>query len=148
MRSSLGFFLSVVALVAGIALSEAQAQQTHQWIPRELDARDYKLSSYEQNGLYYCSSRDRKIVDTEFENGYVLLIFEHAVPRFFLEKEIAPDLLGKLRAIEIGQFYNVLCIHSFFRDDWQERYDAEHTVSDRLLNIRKGQENREFVEIQ
>ena len=148
MRSSSGFFLSVVALVAGIALSEAQAQQTHQWIARELDARDYKLSSYEQNGLYYCSSRDQKIIETQFENGYVLLIFEHAAPRFFREKEIAPDLLGKLRAIETGQFYSVLCIHSFFRDDWQERYDAEHTVSDRLLNIRKEQENREFVEIQ
>ena len=64
MRSRLGFFLSVVVVVADIALSEAQAQQTHQWIKRELDARDYKLSSYERNGLYYCSSEDQKIVDT------------------------------------------------------------------------------------
>ena len=83
---------------------------------------------------------------TQFENGYVLIIFEHAAPRFFLEKEIAPDLLGKLRAIEIEQFYSVLCIHSFFRDDWQERYDAEHTVSNRLLNIRETQ-GKEFVAI-
>lgn len=146
MRSRLGFFLSVVVVVADIALSEAQAQQTHQWIKRELDARDYKLSSYERNGLYYCSSEDQKIVDTQFENGYVLIIFEHATPRFFLEKEIVPDLLGKLRAIEIEQFYSVLCIHSFFRDDWQERYDAEHTVSARLLNISKTQ-SKEFVAI-
>jgi hypothetical protein len=146
MKSSFRSFLSVLALVAGIALSEAQAQQTHQWITRELDARDYKLSSYEQNGVYYCSIADQKIIDTQFENGYVQIIFEHAAPRFFLEKEIAPDLLGKLRAVEIGQFYSVLCIHSFFRDDWQERYDAEHTVSARLLNIRKTQ-GKEFVAI-
>jgi hypothetical protein len=146
MKSSFRSFLSVLALVAGIALSEAQAQQTHQWITRELDARDYKLSSYEQNGVYYCSIADQKIIDTQFENGYVLIIFEHAAPRFFLEKEIAPDLLGKLRAIEIGEFYSVLCIHSFFRDDWQERYDAEHTVNARFLNIRKTQ-GREFVAI-
>jgi len=144
MRSSVGVFLAVVLVLTNIALSEAQAQETRQWITRELDARDYKLSAYEQNGLYYCSSRDQ-IVDTQFENGYVLLIFEHAAPRFFLEKEIVPDLVGKLRAIEVGQFYSILCIHSFFRDDWQERYDAEHTVSDRLLNIRK--ESTEFVAI-
>jgi len=144
MRSSVGVFLAVVLVLTNIALSEAQAQETRQWITRELDARDYKLSAYEQNGLYYCSSRDQ-IVDTQFENGYVLLIFEHAAPRFFLEKEIVPDLVGKLRAIEVGQFYSILCIHSFFRDDWQERYDAEHTVSDRLLNIRKA--NTEFVAI-
>jgi len=54
------------------------------------------------------------IIDTQFENGYVLIIFEHAAPLFFLEKEIAPDLLGKVRAIEMEQFYSVLCIHSFF----------------------------------
>lgn len=139
MRNSFRSFLSVVALVAGIALSEAQAQERHLWITRELEAGNYKLSSYEQNGLYYCSSLDQKIVGTQFENGYVLIIFERDAPRFFKEKEIVPGLLAKLRAIEIGQFYNVLCIHSFFRDDWQERYNAERTVSDRLLNIRKTQ---------
>jgi hypothetical protein len=48
-------------------------------------------------------------------------------------------------AIEIGQFYSVLCIH-FFRDDWQERFDAKHTVSARLLNIRKTQ-GKKFVAI-
>jgi hypothetical protein len=147
MRSTFRSFLFIVALVASRALSEAQAQETHDWITRELDARDYKLSSYEENGVYYCSIGDQKIIDTQFENGYVQIIFEHAAPRFFLEKEIAPDLLGKLRAIEIGQFYSVLCIHSFFRDDWQEHYDAEHTVSARLLNIRKKQD-KEFVAIQ
>ena len=55
------------------------------------------MSSYEENGVYYCSIADQKIIDTQFENGYVLIIFEHAAPRFFLEKEIAPDLLGKTK---------------------------------------------------
>ena len=101
MRSTFRSFLFIVALVASRALSEAQAQETHDWITRELDARDYKLSSYEENGVYYCSIGDQKIIDTQFENGYVQIIFEHAAPRFFLDKEIAPDLLGKLR---LGNF--------------------------------------------
>jgi hypothetical protein len=65
MRSSFRSFVSVVALVAGLTLSEAQAQETRQWITIELEAGNYKLSSYEQNGLYYCSSQDQKIVGSE-----------------------------------------------------------------------------------
>ena len=106
----------------------------HRWITRELANGSYRLSEYEENGLYYCSSAEQKVVDTKFENGYALIIFEHVAPRFFLQKEISPNLLIKLQAID--QFYNVLCVHSFFRDDWQKRYDEDHTVSDRLLNKR------------
>jgi hypothetical protein len=131
------WFLGVVAFVAGMTFSEARAQQVHQWITKELANGSYKLSEYEENGLYYCSSAEQKIVDTRFENGYALIVFEHAAPRFFLQREISPDLLAKLRAIELEQFYNTLCIHSFFRDDWQKLYDEDHTVSDRLLNIKK-----------
>jgi len=145
MRGAVRSFLFIVGLVAGLTLSEAQAQQTHQWITKELDAGHYKLSSYEENGLYYCSVREQKIIDTQFENGYVLLIFEHEAPRFFREKEVPLPLLSKLRAVEPGQFYSVLCVHSFFRDDWQERYDAEHTVNDRLLNIMRKEQDQEFV---
>lgn len=139
------YFLCLVVFVAGLTLSEAQAQQVHQWITRELANGSYKLSDYEENGLYYCSSAEQKIVDTNFENGYALIIFEHAAPRFFLQREISPDLLKKLQAIELEQFYNVLCIHSFFRDDWQNRYNEEHTVSDRLLNIKKH--DKELVDV-
>jgi len=139
------WFLGVVAFVAGMTFSEARAQQVHQWITKELANGSYKLSEYEENGLYYCSSAEQKIVDTRFENGYALIIFEHAAPRFFLQREISPDLLAKLRAIELEQFYNVLCIHSFFRDDWQKRYDEDHTVSDRLLNIKK--QDKELVDV-
>ena len=137
MRISSRHFLCLVVLVAGLSLSEAQAQQVHRWITRELANGSYKLSEYEENGLYYCSSAEQKIVDTKFENGYALIVFEHAAPRFFLQREISADLLKKLQAIEIEQFYNVLCVHSFFRDDWQKRYDEHHTVTDRLLNIKK-----------
>jgi hypothetical protein len=139
------WFLGVVAFVAGMTFSEARAQQVHQWITKELANGSYKLSEYEENGLYYCSSAEQKIVDTRFENGYALIVFEHAAPRFFLQREISPDLLAKLRAIELEQFYNVLCIHSFFRDDWQKRYDEDHTVSDRLLNIKKH--DKELVDV-
>ena len=139
------WFLGVVAFVAGMTFSEARAQQVHQWITKELANGSYKLSEYEENGLYYCSSAEQKIVDTRFENGYTLIVFEHAAPRFFLQREISPDLLAKLRAIELEQFYNVLCIHSFFRDDWQKRYDEDHTVSDRLLNIKKH--DKELVDV-
>ena len=139
------WFLGVVAFVAGMTFSEARAQQVHQWITKELANGSYKLSEYEENGLYYCSSAEQKIVDTRFENGYALIVFEHAAPRFFLQREISPDLLAKLRAIELEQFYNVLCIHSFFRDDWQKRYDEDHTVSDRLLNIKK--QDKELVDV-
>ena len=139
------WFLGVVAFVAGMTFSEARAQQVHQWITKELANGSYKLSEYEENGLYYCSSAEQKIVDTRFENGYALIIFEHAAPRFFLQREISPDLLAKLRAIELEQFYNTLCIHSFFRDDWQKLYDEDHAVSDRLLNIKKH--DKELVDV-
>jgi hypothetical protein len=137
MRNSSRYFLCLIVFGAGLTLSDAQAQQVHRWITGELANGSYTLSEYEENGLYYCSSAEQKIVDTKFENGYALIIFEHAAPRFLLQKEIAPDLLKKLQAIELDQFYNVLCVHSFFRDDWQNRYEEDHTVSDRLLNIKK-----------
>lgn len=145
MRISARYFLCLVALIAALTLGEAQAQQVHRWIEKELATGSYKLSEYEENGLYYCSSAEQKIVDTRFENGYALIVFEHAAPRFFLQREISPDLLAKLRAIELEQFYNTLCIHSFFRDDWQKLYDEDHTVSDRLLNIKKH--DKELVNV-
>lgn len=145
MRISARYFLCLVALIAALTLGEAQAQQVHRWIEKELATGSYKLSEYEENGLYYCSSAEQKIVETRFENGYALIVFEHAAPRFFLQREISPDLLAKLRAIELEQFYNTLCIHSFFRDDWQKLYDEDHTVSDRLLNIKKH--DKELVNV-
>jgi hypothetical protein len=135
-------FLCAVACIAAIAFDEVRAQYAPQWITKDLDAGRYKLSAYEENGVYYCSVGDARIIDMQFENGYAQIIFEHDAPRFFQEKEISPNLLKKLRIVQIGQFYNLLCVHSFFRDDWQARYDAEHTVNDRLLNITKTQHTK------
>ena len=145
MRRSFRSFLFILALAAIGAPNKVKAEEGGEWISLELASKNYKISSYEEDGVYYCSIRDQKIIDTQFDNGYVLIIFEREAPRFFMEKEISPDLLRKLKAIEFGQFYSVLCIHSFFRDDWQERYDAEHTVTDRLLNIWKRP--KEFVKL-
>ncbi|HEX7230590.1 MAG TPA: hypothetical protein VF452_09365, partial [Candidatus Binatia bacterium] len=72
--------------------------------------RKLYVSEYEENGLCYCSTAEQKIVDTQFENGYVLIVFEHAAPRFSLQREISLDFSMKLQAIELEQFYNVLCI--------------------------------------
>lgn len=137
-------FLFIVALLAIGVPSKAKAEPGGEWVSRELAMRDYKISAYEQDGVYYCSVTGEKIIETQFKDGYALIIFEREAPRFFMEKELSPDLLTKLKAIELGQFYTVLCIHSSFRDDWQQRYDAEHAVSDRLLNIRK--QTKELVQ--
>jgi len=59
----------VSSLVAGLTFSEAQAQQAHGWITRELANGSYNLSEYEENGLYYCSTAEQKIVDTQFEKA-------------------------------------------------------------------------------
>jgi hypothetical protein len=69
----------------GLTFSEAQAQ-VHQWITRESANGSYKLSEYEENGLNHCSSAEQKIVETRFENGYALIIFEHAALAFSCKK--------------------------------------------------------------
>ena len=40
-----------------------------------------------------------------------------------------------MKAVEVGQFYTVLCMHSSFLDDWQQRYDAEHSVTRRFTRL-------------
>ncbi len=136
MKNRLKFFLAIV-LAATLAGTVTEAQQALQWITNQLDSGNYKLSEYERNGAYYCSTIEEKVIDTRFENGYALIIFAHAAPRFFQQKELSSELLKKLRGIALEQFYSILCIHSAFRDDWQDRYDADGTVTDKLLNIEK-----------
>ncbi len=138
-------FVFLIALLSIGVPSQAKAEPGGEWVSRELAMRDYKISAYEEDGVYYCSITGQKIIDTEFKDGYVLITFEHEAPRFFMEKELSPDLLRKLKAVELGQFYTVLCIHSSFRDDWQQRYDSEHSVTDRLLNI--GKQTEELVKL-
>ena len=143
MRSSFTSFLLILALGSSGGMAEAQQDSYpdfSQWITRELETRNYTLSSYERDGLRYCSVGDQKIIETQFENGYVLVILERGAPVFFLEKEIAGELLGKLKNVELGQFYSVLCVHSFFRDDWQQRYDEAGEVNHRLLNVMRARQ--------
>ncbi len=136
MKSRRKVFLAIV-LAAALASGVAQAQQGLQWITEQLNSGKYKLSKYERNGAYHCSVVEKEVIDTDFANGYALIIFAHAAPRFFRQKELSSELLRKLRGIKLKQFYSVLCIHSAFRDDWQDRYDENGTVTDRLLNVEK-----------
>ncbi len=129
-------FLAVV-LATILAAGIAQAEEGLQWITNQVDSGSYNLSEYERSGAYYCSRVDEKVIETEFENGYVLIIFAHAAPLFFQQKEPSSQLLRRLKDIELGQHYSVLCVHSFFRDDWQARYDAEGKVADKLLNVQR-----------
>ncbi len=136
MKTRRKFFLAIFFAAISIG-SVAQAQQGLQWITSQVDNGNYNLSEYERNGAYYCSSVGQKVIDTSLENGYVQIIFAQAAPLFFRQKELSSQLLRKVKAIELGQFYSTLCIHSFFRDDWQDRYDADGSVTDKLLNVEK-----------
>ena len=82
-------FLCAVACIAAIAFGEVRAQYAPQWITKDLDAGRYKLSAYEENGVYYCSVGDARIIDMRFENGYSLIIFERDAPRFFQEGDFS-----------------------------------------------------------
>lgn len=136
MKTRRQFFLAIFFAAISIG-GVAQAQEGLQWITSQVDNGNYNLSEYERNGAYYCSTVGQKVIDTSFEDGYVLIIFAQAAPLFFRQKELSSQLLRKVKAIELGQFYSILCIHSFFRDDWQDRYDADGSVTDQLLNVEK-----------
>ncbi len=136
MKTRRKFFLAIFLAAISIG-GVARAQQGLQWITHQVDSGNYNLSAYERNGAYYCSSVGQKVIDTSFENGYALIVFAEAAPLSFLQKELSSQLLRKLKDIELGQFYSILCIHSFFRDDWQDRYDANGSVSDKLLDVEK-----------
>ncbi len=136
MKNRRKFFLAII-LAATSAAGVAEAEEGLQWITTQLDTGNYMLSEYERNGAYYCSTVEDKVIDTQFDGGYALIIFAEAAPLFFQQKELSSELLKKVKSIELGQHYGVLCIHSFFRDDWQNRYDADGMVTDRLLNVEK-----------
>ena len=106
-----------------------------QWISKKSEASGYNLSPYEQKGAYHCSIREQEIVGIQIDDGFVLIIFRRGGPISFLKKEISVELLRKLNNVNVGHFYSVLCLHSFFRDDWQEVYDKQGKVNHRLLNI-------------
>jgi hypothetical protein len=114
------------------ASSEARSEH---WIQQQLQNGQYKLSQSENEGLYFCSIRGGRVIDVEFERGFVTVIFDDAAPLFFQQAEISEELLRKLTSVKTNRFLTVLCVHSFYRDDWQTRYDENLSVNHKLLDI-------------
>jgi hypothetical protein len=133
-----------IALLVAVAISisvpawhSLQAETDEHWVTKELKKKDYKLSSHEKHGAYFCSVKESPIAGVEFREGFVIISFSQDGPLGFVEQEMPDHLVQKLRYIEPGKFYSVLCVHSAFRDDWQQRYDANKNVYHKLLNIER-----------
>jgi hypothetical protein len=114
MRNSSRYFLCLIVFGAGLTLSDAQAQQVHRWITGELANGSYTLSDYEENGLYCCSSAEQKIVDTKFENGYALIIFEHAALAFSCKKRSHRICLKNCKPLSLTNFTTYFVFIHFF----------------------------------
>lgn len=100
----------------------AELKSEH-WIDRQVRKGKYKLSASEEEGLYFCSVRNGKVLEVELERGFVTVIFHSDAPRFFRQSEISQEMLVKLASVTTNQTLDLLCVHSFYRDDWQARYD-------------------------
>lgn len=128
---SLILVTSTVSL-GGYGLAEPTGQH---WIEQQLRTGQYELSQSEEEGLYFCSVRGGEVIEVEFERGFVTIVFASAAPRFFKQTEVSKGLLGRLATVRANQLLNVLCVHSFYRDDWQARYDENLSVNHKLLDI-------------
>src|SRR5262245_29932746 len=124
--------VSIGVPLGGYGSAEPTAQH---WIEQLVRTGQYNLSQSEDEGLYFCSVGEGKVIEVQFERGFVTIIFDSAPPRFFKHTEISKELLRKLTSVRANQLLTVLCVHSFFRDDWQARYDEHRAVNDKLLNI-------------
>ena len=138
-RAPRRIFLMVSLMLLNIAVpfgGHGSAEPTAQhWVEQHLRTGQYKLSQSENDGLYFCSVREEKVIEVEFKRGFVTIIFDSAAPRFFKQTEISEELLRRLTSVSANQLLNVLCVHSFYRDDWQARYDEDLAVNHRLLDI-------------
>jgi hypothetical protein len=83
------------------------------WIEHQLRNGNYELSSYEQEGLYFCSVDSQRVVEVQFERRFVTIIFDPGAPLFFRQAELPSDLLHKLGSMRSMGFYGVLCVHFF-----------------------------------
>jgi hypothetical protein len=124
--------LSVAVPLGGYGSAEPRGEH---WIEQQLRTGQYDLSQSEEDGLYSCSVREGKVIEIEFERGFVTVIFDDAAPRFFKQTEISGTVLRKLTSVRKNQLLKVLCVHSFYRDDWQARYDENLSVNHKLLDI-------------
>ena len=105
------------------------------WIEHQLRRGKYELSLSEQEGLYFCSVDQQRVVEVQFEGDFVTIIFDPGAPLFFRQAELSSDLLQQLGSLKLMGFYSVLCVHSFFRDDWQKQYDENGQVTNKLLAV-------------
>ncbi|MDT9627926.1 hypothetical protein RTF48_25155, partial [Escherichia coli] len=55
----------------------------------QLQNGHYNLSRSEEEGLYFCSVREEKAIEVEFERWFITIICDSAAPRF----------LNKLRSL-------------------------------------------------
>lgn len=121
-------------MLVGLAVARAHSLDEH-WIEKRLRQHDYSLSAAEKEGLYFCSLREVKVLNVEIDKGFATVISYSSAPRFFKLTEVAAPLMAKLLGVVTGQTINLLCVHSFFRDDWQARYDEEGTVHHKLVDL-------------
>ena len=91
------------------------------------------LSESENIGLYYCSVKGR-VVDIVISEKHkaISITFKYSGP---VNVEISSEAREKLAQIQLDRVYKVFCIHSFFRDDWQEVYDRDKQVWGKFLEI-------------
>jgi hypothetical protein len=133
------WILAIISLLVAntsVANDEREpASSRNRWLERQLRKGKYTLSPSEQEGLYFCSADPQRVVEVQFERGFVTIIFDPGAPLFFRQAELSSDLVQKLGNMKLMGFYGVLCVHSFFRDDWQIRYDEDGQVTHRLLDI-------------
>jgi hypothetical protein len=100
-----------------------------------VENRPLQVVSIRKGGSVLLERPGGKVIEVEFERGFVTLVFDSEPPRFFKQTEIPEELLRKLTSVTANQFLNVLCVHSFYRDDWQARYDEDLAVTHKLLDI-------------
>lgn len=127
--------LALLHMPVAAANPNATEANAEHWVDRQLGKGNYHLSQSERDGLYSCSVRGGKVLEVEFERGFVTIIFQSAAPRFFKKSELSPALLAKLKSVQANESLDLLCMHSFYRDDWQARYDEDRTVNHKLLDI-------------
>jgi hypothetical protein len=139
-RRNIAWLLTINSLVLGGPSAAAEDRiptkpVAEHWIDRQVRKGNYKLSLSEAEGLYACSVREGKVLEVELEPGFVTVIFHSDPPRFFRQSELSREMLAKLSSVNENQTVDLLCVHSFYRDDWQARYDEDRTINHKLLDI-------------
>ena len=139
-RRNIAWLLAISSLVFARPWAAAEDQisikpVSEHWIDRQVRKGNYKLSLSEAEGLYSCSVRDGKVLEVEVEREFVTVIFHSDAPRFFRRSELSQEMLAKLSSVKVNQAVDLMCVHSFYRDDWQARYDEDRTVNHKFVDL-------------